>query len=372
MSLALALADLAERPAAYPRLKLLAGGASRAVAEERLAALDRLAGRITRYASGLSRANDFVAAAWSGHGVGVEIGEVSAPALLELARVIVDYKAPCFVDSGAFGAFKRRFRDAAAVPPIDFDVVHQGYDRLQLAIGEINIAEERIPPPLFVMPDVVGDQHASLALARRHRTYIAATIAFSGVSRALIPLHTGSLSLSHAYDHLVNLLGSDAWTVGVPSNAVAVAPQAFIEFLQTSRPRAVHILGAMANSRLQPRLAQIVASGLADDIEVSADANPLRSAIIERGQGASGRRQALARELGGRGRRDELVNYVNAAGGLAALRAAYRRADAPRRARILGLLTELGGQGEGEVLGRFALDEPAFYRPPVPFAGMRA
>lgn len=372
MSLALAMADLADRRPSSPRLQLLAGGARRAVAQDHTDAIAQLAARITRYASGLSRANDFVAAAWSGHGVGVEIGEVSEPALMELARVIVDYKAPCFVDSGAFGAFKRGFRDAGDVPPIDFDVVHRGYDRLQLAIGQYNTAEERVPPPLFVMPDVVGDQHASLALAHRYRDYIAATIAFPGVSRALIPLHTGQLSLPHAYDHLVNLLGSEAWCVGVPSNAVAVAPQAFIEFLQTSRPKAVHILGAMANSRLMPRLGQIVASGLADDIDVSADANPLRSVIIERGQGASGRRQALARELGVRARRDELVNFVNATGGLNALRAEYRSADRRRRQAIVGLLSDLGGEGEGDVLGRFALDEPDFYQPPIPVPGIWA
>lgn len=363
MPTAQALAHHADRHH-RPSLRLLAGGAA--------GAIDQLAGCITRYASGLSRANDFVAAAWAGHGVGVEIGEISAAALLELARVIVDYNTPSFVDSGAFGAFQRRLRDAGDVPAINFDVVHRGYDQLQLAIGDYNLAEEPAPPPLFVMPDVVGDQAASLALAKRHRAYIGATIAFRGVSRALIPIHTGQLTLSEAFDHLAGLLGSDDFVVGIPSNAVAVAPRDFTEFLQVSRPKAVHILGAMASSRLMPRLAQIVDSGLAEDIEVSADANPLRSVIIARGQGASGRRQALARELGVRARRDELISYVNAAGGLAALRAAYRSAAPARRARIVGLLSDLGGEGEGEVLGRFALDEPAFYRPPIPMPGMRA
>lgn len=372
MSLVLALADTADRTRSTPRPQLLSGGAQRAVGGDHATVIAQLAGRITRYASGLSRANDFVAAAWAGHGVGVEIGEVSAPALIELARVIVDYNTPCFVDSGAFGAFKRRFRDAGDLPAIDFDAVHHGYDRLQMAIGDYNEAEEAVPAPLFVMSDVVGDQGASLALAKRYRTYISATIAFSGVSRALIPIHTGQLTLSQAFDHLAHLLGSDAFVVGIPSNAVVVAPRAFTEFLQVSRPKSVHILGAMANTRLMPRLAQIIASGLADDIDVSADANPLRSVIIARGQGAGGRRQALARELGARARRDELVNYVNTAGGLAALRAAYRSADRPRRARIVGLLSDLGGEGEGDVLGRFGLDEPAFYRPPIPVPGMRA
>lgn len=333
--------------------------------------LDQLLGRMQRFASGLSRANDFQAAAWAGHGVGVEIGEVSGPALLELARVIVDYRAPCFVDSGAYGAFQASLRSAGPTHRIDFDQVHAGYDTLQQSISDHNTAEEGVPPPLFVMPDVVGDQDASLMLARRYRTYIGATIAFRGVSRALIPLHTGRLALSDAFDQLTQLFGSDDFVVGIPTNRVAVSPSDFIAFLKTSRPRAVHILGAMAHSRLTPRLLQIIASGQADAIDVSADANPLRSVIIQRGQGAQIRREALARHLGARARQAELVNHVNAVGGLAALRSGYRTGSPDRRRRILSLLCDLEGHGEGEVLGRYALEESASFRPKPPHPGMR-
>ena len=55
--------------------------------------MDRLRERVIRFASGLSRINDFSVAAWAGHPIGVEVGELSAAAVRELARVIVDFGA---------------------------------------------------------------------------------------------------------------------------------------------------------------------------------------------------------------------------------------------------------------------------------------
>lgn len=57
------------------------------------------------------------------------------------------------------------------------------------------------------------------------------------------------------------MLGTDAFVVGIPSNAIGIASTEFVTFLQQARPEAVHILGAFADSRLRPRLSQIVEAG---------------------------------------------------------------------------------------------------------------
>ncbi|MGN5477645.1 hypothetical protein ACTMU2_14150 [Cupriavidus basilensis] len=57
-----------------------------------------LQGRVSRFASGMSRAKDFHPAARAEHGVGVDIGELSDVAMRELADRIVNMRAQVFVD----------------------------------------------------------------------------------------------------------------------------------------------------------------------------------------------------------------------------------------------------------------------------------
>lgn len=329
--------------------------------------VDQLLSRVTRYASGLSRANDFVAAAWSGHDVGVEIGELSPAAVTELARVIVDYGTGAFADSGAFGRYMRTMRSGLPPPAIDFGAVFEGYDRLSTAIAAYNEAEEPIRPVLQVMPDVVGDQDASLALIGKHRRDVQTTIAFRGLSRAIIPLHRGRLPLTDVHRHLEDLLGSSDWIAGIPSNAAAVGPSEFTRFLREAKPRSVHILGALADSRLRPRMAQIIASGQSGAIEITADANPLRSVVIEKGQGRAGRRVALQDQMGRRRRRSELVGVINRAGGFHAFRTAYTRASALERQQTVRLLTDLTGDPPAIAIGQFALHAPLCLRQAPPY-----
>ncbi|MGN5477644.1 hypothetical protein ACTMU2_14145 [Cupriavidus basilensis] len=179
---------------------------------------------------------------------------------------------------------------------MDFDAVLQKYEQLQQYIAEANPAEEQITPPMFVMPDVVGDQAASLALVEQYRGWIKAETEFQ-VSRPVVPLQRGDLSLSAAYAKVVEILGSDRFIVGIPSNAAAITPEEFIAFLRESKPKAVHILGALADSRLSPRLQQIVEAGLDADIEVSADANILRSKILTKDAPADGRAARIEKVL---------------------------------------------------------------------------
>ncbi|QBY56033.1 LPD1 domain-containing protein [Cupriavidus oxalaticus] len=251
--------------------------------------------RVSRFASGMSRAKDFHPAARAEHGVGVDIGELSDVAMRELADRIVNMRAQVFVDSGAFGLFKRGLK-SGDVRPMDFDAVLKKYEQLQRYIAEANPSEEKITPPMLVMPDVVGDQAASLDLVKQYRDWIKVETEFQ-VSRPVVPLQRGDLSLSEAYARVVEILGSDRFIVGIPSNAAAITPDEFVAFLRESKPKAVHILGALADSRLAPRLQQIVEAGVDADIEVSADANILRSKILTKDAPADGRAARIEKVL---------------------------------------------------------------------------
>lgn len=329
-----------------------------AVGDQRHLAMAALRDRLTRFASGLSRINDFAVTAWAGHAIGVEIGELSRAAMHELARVIVDYGTPTFIDSGAFGVFMRQIRGRACTP-LDFHQVLARYDEVLDAIGDYNAAEERVTPPLLVMPDVVDDQLGSIELIRAHRDWISAACAFTGVCTPIIPIQRGPLSLADAYRSLTDIVGSDSFVVGIPSQAAAISPREFTAFLADARPRGVHILGALADSRLNPRLSQILDSGVADDLAITADGNPLRSIIIQRGQGADARRDALARKLGRRARRKELVLILADLGGHEGVRARLAAGDADARRRLLGLISDFSDVPPDVIARRYGAPVPS-------------
>lgn len=326
------------------------------LADPRHATLLSLRRRLLRFASGLSRTKDFAPAAWAGHAIGVEIGELSSATINALARVIVDYKVPAFVDSGAYGVFRRGLRALGAVKALDFPTVLARYDDILDAIADANPAEEAVPAPYIVMPDVVGDQAASFELIRAHATYARAACAFRGVSRPIIPIQRGPLPMATVYSRLTDLLGSDDFIVGVPSNAEAVTPAEFVAFLSAARPRAVHILGAFADSRVTPRLNQVLDAGLGDTIEVSSDANPLRSIIIARGQGAAGRHDALVAHLGRASRLAALADFVDECGGYAGLLQRLAASSSDQRRRDLRFIAQTTGADPHAV-------ETAFPRP---------
>lgn len=351
-----------------------------------LADLAHLRANVVRFASGLSRARDFSVAAWAGHAIGVEAGELSGAALRCLAETVVDYNVPLFVDSGAFGAFMRGLRNGTQPDVLDFPAILGRYRQLLDCIATLNDATQQddfetedpptspeaayaryhdermgrgaqasITPPLLVMPDIVGDQLASLALITDHAAFVQSIIGSPACARAIIPIQRGPVPLATIYRQLVDLLGSDDFIVGVPSQAAGIAPGDFIQFLQTASPRAVHVLGAFADSRLTPRLTQIVDAGLARSITVSADGNPLRSIIIDKGQSAEGRRSALRHKLGAETRRQELQHILTDFGGLTGLRRQYADRRAEGRRRLVGLLSDFSNLTADEVVSAYGL-----------------
>jgi hypothetical protein len=162
-----------------------------------------LEARTTIFASGLSRQADFVPAAWCEHGVGVEIGELSDQAMGNLARTIVTYATPCFVDTGEFGRFKRSLAGHGSAH-LDFDRILERYDMFLDLIADENEAEDPVPKPLLVAPDRVGDQQASFDLVRRHLGWIRSACAW-GPSELVIPIQLGTRRPAEIYDAITQL-----------------------------------------------------------------------------------------------------------------------------------------------------------------------
>ena len=167
-----------------------------------------------------------------------------------------------FVDSGAFGDF-------TAGRATDFDLVMRRYRQLAREAGGGRLH--------LVMPDVLGDQAASLALLRRHAAAIRALVAQG--HDALVPLHKGPLPPSAAWREAVRLLGTDDLTAAVPALENAFGQADLAELLSApAAPKRIHLLGIGGAKRTLAALVRTIhARGPA--ITVTSDANRLRAKI---------------------------------------------------------------------------------------------
>ncbi len=248
---------------------LIRGDARRRVSgESEIVPVERLDGpataspdaRVTIFRSGLSRARDFEAFARAGVPVGVQIRETSEATI----ERIVEANAAgirVFVDNGAFSAFQKGERvDAAEV-----------FTRYRDLAGGL----ARLDTVSFVVPDVVGDQTATLALVAEHGRDIRALI--EAGADVLVPLQKGALSLAECHARVVELLGTNAFRSALPSNEAAATPDEVPAFVREARPARIHLLGIARHARLWPLLESLyeVAPGL----DVSTDANALRSLV---------------------------------------------------------------------------------------------
>jgi superfamily II DNA or RNA helicase len=324
--------------------------------------LEALSKRVGRYASGMSRARDFTAASFAGHPVGVDVGQLSGPAMQALADAVVNRHTPVFVDSGAYSLFRAREKRLAAgeeVEPLDFQQVLDRYDQFTDLIGEKNEAEEALPKPILVMPDVMGDQAGSLAELKKHAKWINVECSFD-VARPLVPIPKGDMSLTAYYDAAVAAIGTDRFIVGIPAVSGAWTPEQVTAFLKERKPRAVHFLGALHDSRLTKWLQATVAAGVSDEIEVTADACPLKSAIVPRdGSKQTGEERAakIVDKLGVRARAEELDNVIAHYGGAEGVRNMLAEADFEQQQRFIGLISDLSGKPQAEVRTEYGLGD---------------
>lgn len=326
---------------------------------DRLAALSK---RVGRYASGMSRARDFTAASFAGHAVGVDVGQLSGPAMDALADAVVNRHTAVFVDSGAYSLHRAREKRLAAgedVEPLDFQQVLDRYDQLTELIGEKNAAEESLPKPILVMPDVMGDQAGSLAELQKHAKWINVECSFD-VARPLVPMPKGDMSLTAYYDAAVAAIGTDRFIVGIPAVSGAWTPEQVTAFLKERKPRAVHFLGALHDSRLNKWLQATVAAGVDDKIEVTADACPLKSMIVPRdGSTQTGEQRAekIVDKLSVRARADELENLIAHYGGVEGVRKMLAEASFEDQQRFIGFVSDMSGKPQTDVRAEYGLGD---------------
>jgi DNA repair protein RadC/GNAT superfamily N-acetyltransferase len=326
---------------------------------------------LTRYASGMSGISDletgaYTRAGYGRNGIGVDVSLLSKSATDALANAILNYRTPAFIDSGAFSAFRKQIK-GQPVDPIDFDRVLAKYDEILTKIGELNPEERQdYPRPRFVMPDVVGDQDASVGLINRYKNWIATEVR-GNLSDPIVPIQKGPRSLSEVYDEISNILGTKDFIVGVPSQEEAISKADLTEFLKTSQPTKIHFLGAASDKKLNPLLALVAQHS--PNTEVSADASKVRSSILSGVAQGKTREQAIQDALRAEDDPYEVFNrYMEQASAPAApkeTKAAPAKTTAPEETvRVY----HSGSVGEGET-GRFVstnLEYASNYRPDLP------
>jgi hypothetical protein len=197
-------------------------------------------------ASGMSRPGDLKAAIDSPKGAGVVATELSANAQNQIVEAVKNGKE-VFVDSGAFSAFKAAMKAGKAnATKADFGKVFEKYAQLVLKILGSKIPREQRGLVQLVAPDVVGDQKQSLELLREHADTVGQWIE-DGFD-VIVPFQSGELSQSELYDEVVDILGTNNFTVGIPSNAKAMSTAEFRELVRERHPDSIHILAPCSRS----------------------------------------------------------------------------------------------------------------------------
>lgn len=215
------------------------------------------------YHSGMSSQSDFRACINAGAPAGVVAGLLTTQQLLGAIPRFIREGGNLFIDSGAFTAFRKG-------EPMDWKRVFQVYEFV------IN-GTDGSPNVSIVAPDVVADQGATLALWQEHRDLIRSWLD-RGV-RVIVPLQTGPMPADQLLQEAVELLGTDQFCAGIPSNEAAMSPAE----CSLLRHHDFHILGRVKlNDEVAAKVSALKANS--PNANLTADANWLRSRTRKAGQ----------------------------------------------------------------------------------------
>lgn len=256
------------------------------------------------FSSGMSRFKDFLSGAYttgtlSTRGIGVDVQELSDNQIKPMAKKIVEWQTQVFIDSGAFGVFKRNLKERVKYENALIDLFEKEgaeapeleeisdaqlltrYDQIANALSAASSLEGEAdyPQPLYVAPDIVGDQAGSIALVKKHAKWI--NLRLDGGRQIIVPIQKGEKNLAEAFEAVAEILGRRDFIVGVPSNAKAVTDAEFAAFVKAAKPPKLHFLGTTDPAKIEPRIEAIAAAGYVPD-HVSSDANMLRALLYGR------------------------------------------------------------------------------------------
>ncbi|HJV95156.1 MAG TPA: hypothetical protein VJ608_03930 [Albitalea sp.] len=197
---------------------------------------------VERFGSGASALWDFLGYAFVGMPVGVTATELG-PKVLDKIVDYLDRGGRVFVDSGAFGAHNAH---------VEIDFERDVFPRYEYLVNRT----ARPQGMMLVMPDALGDQHATLALQRKHLDLIVAWIE-RGVE-PIFPVQNPNADPVGVYAEIRELIGDRPHAVGVPQNKHAWKPEQVVRFAAQVRPRRMHLLG-LARERVLRQIARDVA-----------------------------------------------------------------------------------------------------------------
>lgn len=232
--------------------------------------------QVIRFRSGAQSPAILRGLVWARQAVGVDIALTSGPVLEQLADYAND-GGKVFVDSGAFTAFRKFMRapyrfvkgvPVAIGPVADFPRVFAKYARLVELVrpecrGNVHM----------VAPDVIGHQDLSIDVLKRWAPQVQELIA-QGV-QVLVPLQCGAVTVSFVYRRACEILGTDRFISSIPSKAAAMGEAETLEFVRSSQPRALHLLGKVDG--IEERIERCRAAR--PDVRITCDGNTVRAMV---------------------------------------------------------------------------------------------
>jgi len=229
---------------------------------------------ITTYRSGSGSISDLRGYMLAGVPVGLPCVRVSKKGKLiylsaQVEREMIRYAIAgnrVFIDSGAFSVFQHNLQTNDSVL-LDFDEIVARYFRYSV-VGNPSIA--------LVMPDVIGNQRATLDLQASYKKEICALIE-KGVD-VIIPIQKGELNPGQCWKAVKDIVGSNV-RVAIPSNKEAFSPVDLVELLfSPDPPRKLHLLGLThANRRFSQKIGKILE--YTPEMDISCDGNRLRAML---------------------------------------------------------------------------------------------
>jgi len=210
------------------------------------------------FRSGMTNKSDFHGCLDAGADIGVVACKLTSSQILISLPKHLDNGHKAFIDSGAFTSFRTG-------EEIDFHMVLRDYE----SVAEMTDRPENL---YVVAPDAVGDQIKTLELLEAYKERLQALIK-RGV-RLIVPLQVGKLSAPDMLAACVEILATNRFVAGIPSNKAAMG----IHECMTLKHHAFHILGKVQGDPEQQERVSALVSGN-PNAQISADANWLRSRL---------------------------------------------------------------------------------------------